>query len=63
MEQLIARIQDQYAVDVYFPDVRLTDIVEILILTVLLYHLIIWVKNTKAWMLMKGIAVLAVFIL
>lgn len=63
MEQLISRIQDQYAVEVYFPDVRLTDIVEILILTVLLYHLIIWVKNTKAWMLMKGIAVLAVFIL
>ena len=63
MEQWIAKLQERYVVDVYFPDIRITDIIEILILTVLLYHLIIWVKNTKAWMLMKGIAVLAVFIL
>ena len=63
MEQLIARIKEQYVFDMYFPDIRLTDIIEVLILTVLIYHVIIWLKNTKAWMLMKGIIVLAVFIL
>ncbi len=63
MEQWIARLKEQYVIDMYIPDIRLTDIIEILILTFLLYQLIIWVKNTKAWMLMKGILVLAVFIL
>ena len=35
----------------------------ILILAFLIYQLIVWIKNTKAWMLLKGILVLAVFIL
>ena len=47
----------------YFPEIRLTDVLEVLILTFLIYQLIIWIKNTKAWMLLKGILVLAVFIL
>ena len=46
----------------YFPEIRLTDVLEVLILTFLIYQLIIWIKNTKAWMLLKGILVLAVFI-
>ncbi len=53
----------KYVTEVYFPNIRITDIVEVLILTFLIYQLMIWVKNTKAWMLMKGILVLAVFIL
>ena len=36
---------------------------EVLILTFLLYHIMVWIRNTKAWMLLKGIVVLAVFIL
>lgn len=63
MGQLLLRLREQFAVDMYFPDVRFVDIIEIMILTFLLYHVIIWLKNTKAWMLMKGIVVLAVFIL
>ena len=34
---------------------HLTYIVEILILTVIIYELLIWVKNTRAWTLLKGI--------
>lgn len=41
---------------------HLTDIVEILIIAFLVYQLMIWIKNTKAWMLLKGILVLGVFI-
>ena len=63
MEQRISQFLERFAVDMYFPEVRLTDIVEVLILTYLIYQLIAWVKNTKAWMLLKGIAVLAVLIL
>ena len=34
---------------------HITYIVEILILTVIIYELLIWVKNTRAWTLLKGI--------
>ncbi len=47
----------------YLPELKITDIIEIVIIAVLAYHIMIWIKNTKAWALLKGIAVLAVFIL
>ena len=43
--------------------IRWTDIVEIIILSFLTYHILVWIKNTKAWSLLKGILVIAVFIL
>ena len=42
---------------------HLTYIVEILILTVMIYELLIWVKNTRAWTLLKGIVVVTAFAL
>ena len=39
-----------------------TNIVEILILAVVVYNVLLWIKNTKAWTLLKGIVVLAVFV-
>jgi diadenylate cyclase len=41
----------------------LTDIVEILIITFLVYHILLWVKNTRAWNLFKGIMLILVFVL
>ena len=49
--------------ELYFPDMHLTDIIEILILTYLIYHIAMWLINTKAWMLMRGIVVLGIFVL
>jgi len=64
MEQQITRFFGKYALSGwYIPEVRITDIVEVLILTFLIYHIMVWIKNTKAWMLLKGIFVLAGFIL
>lgn len=40
-----------------------TDIVEIIIIAFLLYHVLVWVKNTRAWALFKGILVVLIFIL
>ena len=37
-------------------------ILEILILTVIIYELLVWVKNTRAWTLLKGIIVILVFV-
>ncbi len=63
MEQRISAVLARFAADVYLPEIHLTDIVEVLILTYLIYQVMIWIKNTKAWMLLKGITVLALFIL
>ena len=35
------------------PTVHLTDVIEILIITVIVYEIMLWIKNTKAWMLLK----------
>lgn len=43
--------------------VRWEDIVEILIISFLVYQIMTWVKNTKAWFLMKGIGIILIFIL
>ncbi len=43
--------------------IRWADIVEIFILAFLLYQILVWIKNTRAWSLLKGILVITVFIL
>ena len=45
------------------PKASATDVVEILILTFLFYHVLVWIKGTRAWMLFKGILVILIFIL
>ena len=40
------------------PDLRWTDFFESLIIAFLTYHILLWFQNTRAWQLMKGIAVI-----
>ena len=40
-----------------------TDIVEMLIIAFLFYHVLKWIKDTRAWMLLKGILVILAFVL
>ena len=54
---------DNYTHDMYVPRVQVMDIIEILIITVIVYEIMLWIKNTKAWMLLRGIIMLGVFIL
>lgn len=44
-----------------FPKITVTDIIEILIIAFLIYQIVAWVKNTRAWILLKGIAVVLIF--
>lgn len=44
------------------PDIHYTDILEIIIIAVILYEVMVWVKSTKTWMLLKGIMALGLFI-
>lgn len=63
MGQSIRSLLNTYLDDWYWPDIKITDVLEIIIIAFLAYHVIVWIKNTKAWMLLKGIAVLGGFIL
>ena len=63
MEQAVADFIEKYGIGLYIPKVHVTDVIEVLILTFLIYQIIVWIKNTKAWMLLRGIIVLAGFIL
>lgn len=60
MKEWAMTMVNQYFASV--PDVKITDIVEIIIIAVIVYEIALWIKNTKAWMLLRGIIVLIVFI-
>lgn len=47
----------------HMPTVRGSDILEIFILAFLVYHILVWAKNTRLWSLLKGVIVILVFIL
>lgn len=48
---------------VHLPDITPTDIIEMVIITFLIYNIMVWIKNTRAWMLFKGIIVILAFTL
>lgn len=48
--------------NLHMPTIRATDVVEMLIIAFLTYHILKWIKNTKAWSLLKGVAVIVLFI-
>lgn len=46
---------------IYFlslPKMNVIDVLEIVIIAFVLYHIILWVRKTRAWTLLKGIALL-----
>ena len=45
------------------PSVRPTDILEILIIAFLVYHVLLWAKNSRLWSMLKGVIVIIAFIL
>lgn len=45
------------------PKITMTDIVEIIIIAFLLYYMLVWIKNTRAWNLLKGLMIVLLFVL
>ena len=45
----------------YVSNIEISDILEILIIAYLVYHIMLWIKTTRAWALLKGLIVLTVF--
>lgn len=52
-----------YFSKLYLPNIQWTDIIEIIIIAFVLYNIMVWIKNTKAWVLLKGIIVVVAFAL
>ena len=44
---------DKY-LNVSFADIRVTDILEMVIIAFLLYEIMLWIKKTRVWVLLKG---------
>lgn len=47
----------------FLPRITISNVVEILIIAFLLYEILLWIQNTRAWTLLKGIAVILAFTL
>ena len=47
----------------FLPRITPANLVEIVILSVLTYEIILWIKNTRAWTLLKGLVVILAFAL
>ena len=45
----------------FLPKISRTNILEIVIIAFLIYEIMVWIKNTRAWTLLKGILVILAF--
>lgn len=59
--ETIKNFMSKYLGGLILPDMTIIDVLEIIIIAFALYQIIIWIKTTRAWMLVKGIIVLLVF--
>ena len=62
MDSVIQILKDTFSL-LALPKMTFIDIVEIFIIAFSLYHIIFWVKKTRAWTLLKGIVVLSLIYL
>ncbi len=58
----IGEFTSEYLSAFRIPHIGILDILEIFILTFLIYEAIIMIKNTRAWTFLKGIAVVLIFL-
>lgn len=64
MEIFLASLNSYLAtLSLHSLNVRWQDIVEVLIISFLLYHIMVWIRHTRVWVLMKGIIIILAFIL
>lgn len=62
MQNSITDLIDKYLKTLDSLQIRKTDVVEMIILAFLLYQVLVWIKRTRAWSLLKGFLVLLIFI-
>ena len=43
--------------------IRIIDIIQILLIAIFVYYLMVWIKNTRAYTLLKGVLIVSVFLI
>lgn len=61
--QQISNFMQTYLETLHVPNIEWTDVAEVMIITFLVYYIMVWIKNTKAWSLLKGISMILIFLL
>ncbi len=61
--ELIQETLSKYIEVLHVPNMTWSDVVEILIIAFLIYHIMVWVQNTRAYALVKGLLFIGAFIL
>lgn len=59
--ELIRTFTDKYLA--YMPSLKITDIIEIIIISFVVYRIMVWIRNTKAWSLVKGVIFIMICVL
>lgn len=47
----------------FVPKITIKNFIEIAIITIVVYEMLVWIKNTRAWTLLKGILFICAFVL
>lgn len=62
MDRFISFIVE-YVTNIHMPNIHITDIIEIIIISFIVYKILAWVRKTKAWSLFKGFFLILLFLL
>ena len=63
MDQILSFLENNIG-NLYIPKPGAVDIFEICIIAFIIYHILVWMRTTKAWFLMKGIvSIMVMFVL
>lgn len=60
---MLKMFTDKYLFWLSIPQINLIDVIEIIIISFLMYQILLWIKNTRAWTLFKGIVVIVAFMM
>ena len=59
---MIKSFFEDFMSKIYIPSISVIDIIEIAIISFLTFRIILWLRSTKAWSMLKGVAVIIIFI-
>ena len=61
---VLSKVWDDLTTYAHLPQaIAVTDIIEIAIIAILFYYMLVWIKNTRAWTLLKGVMIILIFIM
>lgn len=53
----------RYLEGINLPSLSIIDVIEILLISVFVYYFMVWIKNTRAYTLLKGLLIIAAFLI